>query len=56
MIPINLLPYRAERRKELHQQFITLAALTAVIGGIYQVVRVSGGMTHPDGPREPDLA
>jgi type IV pilus assembly protein PilN len=34
MIPINLLPYRAERRKELQKQFITLAALTAVIGGI----------------------
>jgi type IV pilus assembly protein PilN len=34
MIPINLLPYRAERRKELQKQFITLAVLTAVIGGI----------------------
>jgi len=34
MIPINLLPYRAERRKQLQKQFITLAALTAVIGGI----------------------
>jgi len=34
MIPINLLPYRAERRKALQKQFITLAALTAVIGGI----------------------
>jgi type IV pilus assembly protein PilN len=34
MIPINLLPYRAERRKELQKQFITLAALTALIGGI----------------------
>lgn len=34
MIPINLLPYRAERRKELQKQFITLAVLTALIGGI----------------------
>jgi len=34
MIPINLLPYRAERRKQLQKQFITLAALTALIGGI----------------------
>lgn len=34
MIPINLLPYRAERRKALQKQFITLAALTALIGGI----------------------
>jgi len=34
MIPINLLPYRAERRKELQKQFITLAALTVLIGGI----------------------
>jgi len=34
MIPINLLPHRAERRKELQKQFITLAALTVLIGGI----------------------
>lgn len=34
MIPINLLPYRAERRKELQKQFAILAALTALIGGI----------------------
>ncbi|MGD8788453.1 MAG: fimbrial assembly protein, partial [Burkholderiales bacterium] len=34
MIPINLLPYRAERRKELQKQFIILAALTVLIGGI----------------------
>ncbi len=34
MIPINLLPYRAERRKELQKQFAMLAALTALIGGI----------------------
>ena len=34
MIPINLLPYRAERRKEQQKQFITLAALTVLIGGI----------------------
>jgi type IV pilus assembly protein PilN len=34
MIPINLLPHRAERRKQLQQQFAVLAALTAVIAGI----------------------
>lgn len=34
MIPINLLPYRAERRKELQKQFAILAVLTALIGGI----------------------
>lgn len=34
MIPINLLPYRAERRKELQKQFIILATLTGLIGGI----------------------
>ena len=34
MIPINLLPHRSERRKELQKQFIILAALTALIGGI----------------------
>ena len=34
MIPINLLPHRAERRKALRQQFAILAVLTVVIGGI----------------------
>jgi type IV pilus assembly protein PilN len=34
MIPINLLPHRAERRKTLQQQFAVLAVLTALIGGI----------------------
>jgi type IV pilus assembly protein PilN len=34
MIPINLLPYRAERRRELQKQFAMLAALTVLIGGI----------------------
>ena len=34
MIPINLLPYRAERRRELQKQFTILAALTVLIGGI----------------------
>ena len=34
MIPINLLPYRAERRKELQKQFAILVALTVLIGGI----------------------
>lgn len=34
MIPINLLPYRAERRKELQKQFAMLAALTVLIAGI----------------------
>ncbi len=34
MIPINLLPHRAERRKKLQQQFAILAVLTVVIGGI----------------------
>ena len=34
MIPINLLPYRAERRRELQKQFAILAALTVLIGGI----------------------
>jgi type IV pilus assembly protein PilN len=33
MIPINLLPHRAERRKTLQQQFAILAVLTALIGG-----------------------
>lgn len=34
MIPINLLPHRAERRKELQKQFAILAILTAFIGGL----------------------
>ena len=34
MIPINLLPHRAERRKTLQTQFAILAVLTALIGGI----------------------
>ncbi len=34
MIPINLLPHRAERRKTLQQQFAILAVLTAFIGGL----------------------
>ena len=34
MIPINLLPHRAERRKTLQQQFAILAVLMVVIGGI----------------------
>jgi len=34
MIPINLLPYRAERRRELQKQFAILVALTVLIGGI----------------------
>ena len=34
MIPINLLPHRAERRKELQKQFAILAILTALIGGL----------------------
>lgn len=34
MIPINLLPHRAERRKALQQQFAILAALTALIAGL----------------------
>jgi len=34
MIPINLLPHRAERRKAMRQQFAILAVLTLVIGGI----------------------
>jgi len=34
MIPINLLPYRAERRRELQKQFAMLAALTVLIAGI----------------------
>ena len=34
MIPINLLPHRAERRKTQQQQFAILAVLMIVIGGI----------------------
>jgi type IV pilus assembly protein PilN len=34
MIPINLLPHRAERRKTLQQQFAILAVLTVLIGGL----------------------
>ncbi len=34
MIPINLLPHRAERRKALQRQFVLLAAMTAVLGGL----------------------
>jgi type IV pilus assembly protein PilN len=34
VIPINLLPHRAERRKAMQQQFAILAVLTLVIGGI----------------------
>ncbi len=34
MIPINLLPHRAERRKTQQQQFAILAVLTVVIGAL----------------------
>ncbi len=34
MIPINLLPHRAERRKALQRQFIALASLIAILGGL----------------------
>jgi type IV pilus assembly protein PilN len=34
MIPINLLPHRTERRKALQRQFIVLASLVAVLGGV----------------------
>lgn len=34
MIPINLLPHRAERRKALQRQFIALAILIALLGGL----------------------
>lgn len=34
MIPINLLPHRAERRKALQRQFIALATLIAILGGL----------------------
>jgi type IV pilus assembly protein PilN len=34
MIPINLLPHRAERRRALQRQFIALASLTAILGGL----------------------
>jgi type IV pilus assembly protein PilN len=34
MIPINLLPHRAERRKALQRQFAIIAAMTAVLAGV----------------------
>jgi len=34
MIPINLLPHRAERRRALQRQFIALATLIAILGGL----------------------
>lgn len=34
MIPINLLPHRAERRKALQKQFIILAVMTSLLGGL----------------------
>jgi len=34
MIPINLLPHRAEKRKALQRQFIALASLVAILGGL----------------------
>ncbi|HUF20982.1 MAG TPA: PilN domain-containing protein [Burkholderiales bacterium] len=34
MIPINLLPHRAERRKALQRQFIVLAVMTSLLGGL----------------------
>lgn len=34
MIPINLLPHRAEKRKALQRQFIILATLIAMFGGL----------------------
>ncbi|MEX0960786.1 MAG: PilN domain-containing protein [Burkholderiales bacterium] len=34
MIPINLLPHRAERRKALQKQFIVLAVMTSLLGGL----------------------
>ena len=34
MIPINLLPHRAERRKALQRQFLVLATLIALFGGL----------------------
>lgn len=34
MIPINLLPHRAERRKALQRQFVILAAMTALLAGL----------------------
>jgi type IV pilus assembly protein PilN len=33
MIPINLLPHRAERRRAMQRQFIALAVLIAILGG-----------------------
>jgi type IV pilus assembly protein PilN len=34
MIPINLLPHRAERRKALQRQFMGLAAMTLILAGL----------------------
>jgi type IV pilus assembly protein PilN len=34
MIPINLLPHRAERRRALQRQLIALAVLIAILGGL----------------------
>jgi type IV pilus assembly protein PilN len=34
MIPINLLPHRAERRRALQRQFIVLVSLTTVLAGL----------------------
>lgn len=34
MIPINLLPHRAERRKALQRQFVILVAMTALLAGL----------------------
>jgi type IV pilus assembly protein PilN len=34
MIPINLLPHRAQRRRALQRQFIALASLVAILGGL----------------------
>lgn len=34
MIPINLLPHRAERRKALQRQFAIIAAMTALLAGV----------------------
>ncbi len=41
MIPINLLPHRAERRKAQQRQFLAMAGITAAIG-ILVVVLVHG--------------
>ncbi|HWQ36992.1 MAG TPA: PilN domain-containing protein [Burkholderiales bacterium] len=34
MIPINLLPHRAERRKAQQRQFVVLVSLVALLGGL----------------------